>query len=67
MAGLTELMLNSATRRGGIAVRFSHSFHSRESARSVRPASIVFASRSTGLSLKRKLLTEPTISPCSTR
>ena len=38
---LTELMLNSATRSGGIAVRVSRSLHSRDKARSVRPASIV--------------------------
>ena len=41
MAGLTELMLNSATRRGGIAVRLSQSFHSRDSARWLAPASMV--------------------------
>ena len=36
VAGLTELMLKSATRSGGMAVRFIHSPHSRDSARSVR-------------------------------
>ena len=36
MAGLTELMLKSATRSGGMAVRFIHSPHSRDRARSVR-------------------------------
>ena len=49
-------MLNSATRNGGIAVLFSHSSPFPRGARSARPASMVFDSKSTGLSLKRKLL-----------
>ncbi len=67
VAELTELMLKSATRNAGMAVRLCHSPHSRDSARTVRPASVVRASTSIGLSLKRKLLTAPTTSPSSTR
>ena len=67
LAGLTELMLKSATRSAGIAVRLKSSPDSRPSVRTVAPTSMVRASRSTGLSLKRKLFTAPVILPSSTR
>ncbi len=48
-----------------MAVRVNQSFHSRGSVISVRPASVTRRRRSSGLSLKRKLLTAPTILPSS--
>src|SRR5579875_1728975 len=66
-AALVELMLKSGIRNAGIAVRFIHSPNSRPRVRTGDPASVARARRSTGLSLKRKLLTAATTSPRSIR
>ena len=59
-------MLNPSTRSGGIAVRLKYSFHSRDSARSCSAhLGRSWQAGPRGLSLKRKLFTAPTISPCS--
>ncbi len=66
LAGLTVLMLKSGMRSGGMAVRFTYSPPSRLRARTVAPTSVARASRSTGLSLNRKLVVAPTTLPSST-
>ena len=67
LAWLTLDMLKSGTSSGGVAVRENSSPHSRENAGTVEPAAVKRASRSTGLSLTRKLFTAPVTSPVSTR
>ena len=66
VAWLTELMLKSGMRSGGMIVRFRYSPSSRPSERTGVPTSVARVSRSTGLSLKRKLLAAPTTAPFST-
>ncbi|CPB00807.1 Uncharacterised protein [Mycobacterium tuberculosis] len=60
-------MWKSGIRSGGIAVRVTQSDHSRGSVGSLTPASVARRSRSSGLSLNRKLLTAALTSPSSTR
>ena len=66
-AWLTLDMLKSGTRRAGVAVRLNSSPHSRLKLGEVAEACENRSSRSTGLSLNRKLFTAPVISPFSTR
>ncbi len=58
-AWLTEDMWKSGMRSDGIFARVAQSPHSLGSVTSLTPASVARRSRSSGLSLKRKLLTAP--------
>src|ERR1700712_5597566 len=66
-AWLTDDMWKSGIRSDGMAARVAQSPHSRGRLTSLTPASVARRSRSSGLSLKRKLFTAAVTSPSSIR